>query len=95
MLEVDSDESQAQQQDYSPTPIPNYGPSAIKIVNISEFSTDIMQEWASYSEAKMANRRADILMVLWPVGEFVKEGGFSHPFETMEVVIMPMKLITS
>ena len=28
-------------------------------------------------------------MVLWPVGEFVKEGGFSHPFETMEVVITP------
>ena len=89
LLEVDSDESQAQQQDYSPTPIPNYGPSAITIVNTSEFSTDIMQEWASYSEAKMANRRADILMVLWPVGEFVKEGGFSHPFETMEVVITP------
>ena len=84
-----TEESQEQDQDYSPTPIPNYGPSAIKIVNISEFSTDIMQEWASYSEAKMANRRADILMVLWPVGEFVKEGGFSHPFETMEVVITP------
>ena len=87
--EVDSDEYQSQKQEYSPTPITNYGPSAIEIVNISEFSTDLMKEWASYSEAKMANRRADILMVLWPVGEFIKEGGFSHPFATMKVVITP------
>ena len=80
-------QSQEQEQDYNPTPIINYGPSTIRILNISEIDTDLMQEWASFSEAKMADRRADILMVLWPVGKFVREGGFSHPFETMEVLI--------
>ena len=89
MTSSNTEESQEQKQDYSPTPITNYGPSAIRILNISEFSTDLMKEWASFSEAKMASRRADILMVLWPVGKFVREGGFSHPFETMEVLITP------
>jgi len=63
------------------------GTGMIDIVNISNVDTAELQEWASFADSKMASRHANILAVLWPVGDFVREGGFDHPFNQHEVLI--------
>lgn len=63
------------------------GTGIIDIVNIAGVSTTELEEWASFADSKMASRHANILAVLWPVGDFVREGGFDHPFNQHEVLI--------
>jgi hypothetical protein len=67
--------------------VEDYGPTTITILNISNASTTQLESWAALAESKMASRKANILAVLWPVGDFIREGGFSHPFNQHEVLI--------
>ena len=67
--------------------VEDYGPTTITILNISNASTTQLENWAALAESKMASRKANILAVLWPIGDFVREGGFSHPFNQHEVLI--------
>ena len=59
----------------------------LDIINITNISTVDLEQWAALSESKMASRKSNILAVLWPVGNFVSEGGFSIPYNQHEVLI--------
>ena len=59
----------------------------LDIINITNISTTDLEQWAALSESKMASRKSNILAVLWPVGNFVSEGGFSMPYNQHEVLI--------
>jgi len=87
VVNSDGDESNNQVENNIPLTFEDYDPTTIKIINISTANTTQLENWAALAESKMASRKANILAVLWPVGDFIREGGFSHPFNQHEVLI--------
>ena len=97
---ISSNESISESLSPTPTPSPETIPTrpfhllgTIEILNMSEFATEILEDWVSSSKALMEDQDSNVLIVIYPVGEFRNNdhlsewGSASH-----EVIISPAEI---
>jgi hypothetical protein len=61
----------------------------LRFMNYTNFSSDMILDYLNLAESNMASRQSSVFAFIYPVGEFIKEGGDFNgmPFNTHEVVL--------
>ncbi|MDG2428327.1 MAG: hypothetical protein P8M16_07850 [Acidimicrobiales bacterium] len=68
---------------------------SIDVLNVSDFDTDDTRYWADFASSKMANRRSNVLVFIYPIGENIGPEDwerFDKPFTSNEVLMTPSEI---